>query len=47
MLYVGLDIHLKQISACVLDENGKRCHSAPAKRLPRCLQVLPNGQPEQ
>ena len=24
MLYVGLDIHLKQISVCVLDENGKR-----------------------
>ena len=23
MLYVGLDIHLKQISVCVLDENGK------------------------
>lgn len=24
MLYVGLDIHLKQVVVCVLDENGKR-----------------------
>lgn len=43
MLYVGLDIHLKQISVCVLDKQGKlvrRERVADATQLVKLLTSL-------
>lgn len=44
MLYVGLDIHAKHITICVLDENGKvreRCTVRQVEQLMRFLKKLP------
>jgi len=44
MLYVGLDIHAKHITICVLDENGKvheRCTVRQVDQLLRFLKKLP------
>lgn len=44
MLYVGLDIHAKHITICVLDENGKvyeRCTVRQVDQLMRFLKKLP------
>ena len=50
MLYVGLDIHLKHISLCVLDKNGKQLRrervpdaSALVKLLTSLRQPLTSG----
>lgn len=45
MFYVGLDIHTKQITICVLDENGKvheRCTVRSIEELMRFLRRLPD-----
>lgn len=46
MLYVGLDIHLKRISICVLDENGKRHRRARVPDASALIKLLMSlGQP--
>jgi transposase len=45
MLYVGLDIHSKRITVCVLDENGKpfqRCEVRTVIELRQLLEALPD-----
>jgi transposase len=44
MFYVGLDIHAKQITVCVLDGDGKvyqRCHVRQVDQMMRFLEKLP------
>ena len=46
MLYVGLDIHLKQISVCVLDENGTRVGRERVRDASALVRLLTSlGQP--
>jgi transposase len=46
MLYVGLDIHLKHISVCVLDENGKRLRRERVPDASALVKLLTSlGQP--
>jgi transposase len=46
MLYVGLDIHLKQIAVCVLDENGKRLRRERVPDASALIKLLTSlGQP--
>ena len=40
MLYVGLDIHIKHISICVLDENGKLDGRWRVRAIDQMLEVL-------
>jgi transposase len=46
MLYAGLDIHLKHISVCVLDENGKQLRRARVPDASALVKLLTSlGQP--
>ena len=40
MFYVGLDIHSKHITICVLDENGKLFRRAQVRTIQETLDVL-------
>jgi transposase len=40
MLYVGLDIHSKHITVCVLDENGRRVQRRQVRTIDEMMQLL-------
>jgi transposase len=40
MFYVGLDIHVKQITVCVLDSNGKVWRRCQVRRVDQLMQLL-------
>ena len=40
MLYVGLDIHSKNIFVCILDDNGKMMQRATVRQVDQMLDVL-------
>src|SRR5262245_15732934 len=45
MLYVGLDIHTKHISICVLSEAGQVTHRSRVRSIEEMLQIL-KGLPD-
>ena len=45
MLYVGLDIHTKHISICVLSETGQVTHRSRVRSIEQMLQIL-QGLPD-
>ena len=45
MFYIGLDIHSKRISLCVLDETGNLAHRSHVGSVEEMLRV-PRGLPD-
>ena len=45
MLYVGLDIHSKRISVCVLNETGQVAHRRQVRAIDQMMRIL-EGLPE-
>jgi hypothetical protein len=45
MFYVGLDIHSKRISLCVLNETGQAVHRSPVRTIDQMMRVL-EGLPD-